>query len=876
MGNLAVRVVKYAVLTLAALALGIFGVSGPIWETLDVAAQPSLLAPTNVTAVDGSGLGQAVVSWDPVAEAAFYRIGWSAAPDFSAAIDEGRDPSETYAYVNLANQGQSSHIVTRLTPGTLYLFTVGTISSRDGAPRWAESSAYEEVRLRGDPSGDSDIGSVAIEVPLDPSLDAYYQIGWVAFADYEATVAEGRDWRESLNFAEVRNYHQAAHTVTRLTPGVRYAYNVAVKSSAGGMPEWGNQWQILVPEPEPPAQALSDAGLWQPPAPAPVCPALGFPATLVPEKKSQGLPGDYDSDDDGLIDVANLQQLDAIRYDLQGTGTPTDQELYDIAFPSAVPGMGCPEAGCTGYELVADLDFDTNGNGQHDSEDAFWNDGAGWLPIGDGSNPFAADFDGGGHTISHLHIARPQTSDIGLFGSNDSPGGLPSEIRHVGLVSARVIGMDNVGGLVGKGSYVLRSYVIGMVVGQDNVGGLVGEGGSIRGSCAAVLATGTSSVGGLLGHGSSVRSSYAVAEVGNVSGERSVGGLVGSVRYGGGVHKSYSTVEVDGGSEVGGLVGSGWGAGSSPSADDSSSKSNAAGSVGKAIDVSYAQHTYPYPGSISESYATGAVRGTGDNIGGLLGHGSPGDISDSYATGAVTGLSYGDNVGGLVGKFSSQRGDLPTWAAGNGKIRNSHATGSVTGHENNNVGGLVGTSEGYVRVSYATGRVVGDDDNVGGLVGLNQGFVLASYATGSVVGREDYVGGLVGSNHGYIHSSYAAGEVSGVTAVGGLAGFSASLILYSYSTGRVSGADLVGGLVGAGSGPVSDSYWDTDTSGIESSDGGLGKTTAELQEPQDYTGIYSDWNQDGVDPWDFGTSEEYPALKHAGLNVADQREASLR
>ncbi|MYC34157.1 MAG: fibronectin type III domain-containing protein [Chloroflexi bacterium] len=874
MSNLIARIMKHAIPALAASALVIAGWSEPLRESSEVWAQPVLPAPTNVSVARGSVLGEAVISWDPVPEAAFYRIGWSAAPDFSAAIDEGRYWRETYTYVNVVNQGQSSHTVTRLTPGTFYLFTMGTISSRHAVPRWAEPSGADEISLAHDPSGESDIGSIAIEVPLDPSSDAYYQIGWIAFADYDAAVAEGRDWREVFNFVEVRNYGQAAHTVPRLTPGVRYAFNVTVKDSLGGIPQWADQWQVRAPEPEPQGSALPE------PATATVCPAPGFPAAVVPERPPKGAPGDYDGDDDGLIEVANLQQLDAIRYDLQGAGTPTDRQLYDAAFPDANPGMGCPEDGCTGYELVADLDFDANGNGEHDSEDPFWNDGAGWLPIGDGSNPFAADFDGGGHTISHLHVSRPQSSDIGLFGSHYPPGARSVEIRHVGLVSIIVVGMDNVGGLVGKGSRVLRSYASGLVLGRNNVGGLVGEGGTIRGSCAEAFVGGTSSVGGLLGHGSVVEGSYVVDYMdspGGVSGNRSVGGLVGSVPYSGSVRKSYSTVGVSGGSEVGGLVGSGWGAGGSPNANNTSGRGSAAGRLGEAINISYARHTYPHPGSISDSYATGEVRGDGDNIGGLLGRGAPGNISNSHATGAVTGYSYGDNLGGLVGKFDSDRGeDVPTWAVVYGEINNSYSTGSVTGRENNNVGGLVGLSEGRIRASYATGRVVGDDDNVGGLVGLNRSYLTASYATGEVVSHEDNVGGLVGHNSGYIYSSYATGDVSGITSVGGLAGFSASLIHSSYSTGRASGADLVGGLVGVNSGSVSYSYWDVDASGNQHSNGGLGKTTAELQEPTAYTGIYANWNLNNDDLWEFGASNEYPALKYGGLSVADQRAGQPR
>ena len=101
------------------------------------------------------------------------------------------------------------------------------------------------------------------------------------------------------------------------------------------------------------------------------------PDWSVSPRPTTSVRGDYDADDDGLIEVANLAQLDAMRYDPSGRGSPSNADLvsYFGAFPNAVAGMGCPEEGCTGYELVVDLDFDTNGNRQADAGDTYWNDG---------------------------------------------------------------------------------------------------------------------------------------------------------------------------------------------------------------------------------------------------------------------------------------------------------------------------------------------------------------------------------------------------------------------------------------------------------------------------------------------------------------------
>jgi hypothetical protein len=137
--------------------------------------------------------------------------------------------------------------------------------------------------------------------------------------------------------------------------------------------------------------------------------------------------------------------------------------------------------------------------------------------------------------------------------------------------------------------------------------------------------------------------------------------------------------------------------------------------------------------------------------------------------------------------------------------------------------------------SHATGSVTGQCD-VGGLVGANlYGTVSNSYATGSVTGQCD-VGGLVGANLDTVSNSYATGSVMGESIVGGLAGYSWGTISNSYATGSVIGVEDVGGLVGFNIDTVSNSFWDTQTSGQPTSDGGEGKTTAEMQDITTFSG----------------------------------------
>ena len=167
----------------------------------------------------------------------------------------------------------------------------------------------------------------------------------------------------------------------------------------------------------------------------------------------------------------SLAQLNAMRWDLDGDGAPAVANAadYAAAFPDRLASMGCP-SGCSGYELTADLDFDTNSDGSADSGDAYWNAGSGWQPIGDQSSQFTATFEGNGHEIANLFISRDTTHNVGLFGYTGSS----SDIRNVGLTDVSVSGSTHVGGLVGSsGGSITASYATGSVSGSVG-GGLVG------------------------------------------------------------------------------------------------------------------------------------------------------------------------------------------------------------------------------------------------------------------------------------------------------------------------------------------------------------------------------------------------------------------
>lgn len=130
-------------------------------------------------------------------------------------------------------------------------------------------------------------------------------------------------------------------------------------------------------------------------------------------------------------------------------------------------------------------------------------------------------------------------------------------------------------------------------------------------------------------------------------------------------------------------------------------------------------------------------------------------------TSVFSGFAYASIVGGLVGE---NRGTI------------SRSSSSVSIDSEGDNGGLVGDNAAGATISqsFATGAVnaFAHSSGGGGLVGSNEGTVTQSYATGNVSFNPDYCGpnaeqacmpgaaGLVGANTGTITQSFATGQVT--------------------------------------------------------------------------------------------------------------------
>lgn len=240
-----------------------------------------------------------------------------------------------------------------------------------------------------------------------------------------------------------------------------------------------------------------------------------------------------------------------------------------------------------------------------------------------------------------------------------------------------------------------------------------------------------------------------------------------------------------------------------------------------------------------------------DDVGGLIGHADDTTITDCSAS----GVFEGDNlVGGLVGWFD------------NSIMSRCHSSGTVTstGAGSADLGGLTGYASGEISYCYSTATVNAIRNNVGGLIGyVGENVVInRCFATGNVT-ASTRVGGLIGYTSGAtVSNCYATGKVTSSTPdeAGGLIcsvlGVS-DIIDNCYSTGEVIG-EYTGGLIYSNSGTVTNCFWDKQTSGLDTSDGGTGKTTAEMKTKSTFTD--ADWDFETI--WNICSSvnADYPCL----------------
>ncbi len=471
------------------------------------------------------------------------------------------------------------------------------------------------------------------------------------------------------------------------------------------------------------------------------------------------------------------------------------------------------------------------------SATAGWNDGAGFAPVGNNSGAFSGDFEGLGHSITGLHINRPDEGFVGLFGQVRN-----TTVSHLTLDGGSVTGGSYVGAVVGYGyGYSNGNYLGGLRQVSSNlavdstltdstvyVGGMAGlwqyaagfDGLQASGTVNSASLYGA--VGGLVGRvdyatngfrNSQASGDVAVRRVFNGGSGAEVGGAFGAA-YNLTIDGVLATGNVAGGTYTGGLVGQ----------LGSATLSNVTASGLVAGDSSYAGGLvgYAYDSSVSSARADGGVVGQG-YAGGLVGYAyytplesvqAHGAVSGESTSGGLVGMAYNSpmtdvRATGPVDSRNGQAGGL-VGDASSSTITRGQAEGEVRGYYR--AGGLVGTaSSSNIHTSSASGAVtLGDNGggSAGGLVGeMGYGVITASSASGDVlVPQASYAGGLVGYAYGHssgsnnISDSSASGQVHAGSYAGGLVGYwyatGGGSLSNSHATGAVTAQSIAGGLVG--------------------------------------------------------------------------------
>ena len=334
------------------------------------------------------------------------------------------------------------------------------------------------------------------------------------------------------------------------------------------------------------------------------------------DKDKAGDICDLDVDNDGLIEIHNLEMLYNIRYVLDGSG-------YKENIKQTKKTEGC--LGCIGYELSRNLDFQdansyaskiVNKDWVPDYEDIDLASNKGWKPIGSKKEEFNAIFNGNNYIISNLYI-NDKKDNLGLFGAIIEN----ANIQNLGIIKSYVRGNDFIGGIVGVG--VCKFYV---------------SCGIISNSYTDIQVFAENWGGGLIGRNLGlVENSYTLGST--VVKRYYAGGLVG-LNYKGAIRSSYSRGIIKSRAFSGGLVGIN-------SGSISNSYSNT--SV-EAFKVSGGLVGYNVNGSVVNSYTLGAVSSEKEYSGGLIGYNGGGVVINNYSLSNVIADKY---VGALIGWNSS-------------------------------------------------------------------------------------------------------------------------------------------------------------------------------------------------------------------------------
>ncbi len=537
-----------------------------------------------------------------------------------------------------------------------------------------------------------------------------------------------------------------------------------------------------------------------------------------------------------------------------GSGTGADP--YQISSPSEL------------YWLVHSTVFENNNlSGMHFlqtqninlSSAASWDNGKGWLPIGNRfETSFSGTYNGNGKLISGLFINRTDEymdNGIGLFGSTHQ-----ASIHDLGLISANVSGGLNVGGLAGycDATTITNCFVDGTITGVYNTGGLVGESknySAITASYSAGSVTGIGNyVGGLVGLNNDYSNIVNCYSTANVVGEAgNVGGLAGDLSGSSSVSYCYSMGAVNGSTNTtGGLLGYIWSGTASNCYWDTESSGRATSWGGSGVmGRTTAQMTFPYASNtytgwnftnvwvadedytMNSGYPYFTWQTNTDYFAG--GNGSESDPWQIATPEHLNNVRYFVGAGNHFIQIADINLNVAPWNTNAGWVPIGLVSGDIYSYQQseafngtfdgggysisnlfisnwdfpaqNGLFAFLGLNATVKNVNLVNVNLDGFAP-MGPIAAYNDGIIQGCRAGGLIFGGQSNTGGIAGTNNGTISKCYSNCNISGGTNVGGLVGWNweDAMLSDAYTDSEVNGGNICGGIAGWNDGSIERCY----------------------------------------------------------------------
>jgi len=473
-----------------------------------------------------------------------------------------------------------------------------------------------------------------------------------------------------------------------------------------------------------------------------------------------------------------------------------------------------------------------------------WNSGAGFVPVGNSSNPFNGFLDGRNHTITGLFIKRPSEDYVGLFGYLE----MGSQVLNLRLKDANITGNDYVGAIAGfSQGWLSECSADGNVGGAQHVGGIVGceyhtSSYSVRTESADKDYVDFGAMNGFtFGTSWSIVEKVMVPRNATKFGwhffrgsawRDKEGDIAIQIRFGRG-----PSVYVW-------LMKGGW---RSLAMDPGERGVTVEKGRWYRICLQYDSSSDQY-----QLYVNGLLMDTISSLGGM---------NDSTNTNPFY-------FGGQYRSSGSIYTEADIVIAHQAWYQRALSTSEIDEYRGFGTGDFFSTQIGANGITDASGN---GHNGVNGAtpIYLANGVSGITNATnyGNVSGA-NYVGGIAGMKYGTIKNTYSLGSVFGNSYVGGLVGEnSGGTINDCYSAGLVNGTGTdVGGFAGCNLGTITDCFWDNQTTGQTTDTGNNGNiggvtglSTAEMMKRATF-----DPPWDFVKTWGIYEDNTYPFLRALG------------